>query len=84
MPGYTPLAQPEEHHPSKMGVTDSSSVGRTKQSNLLLIKGNTMIEIIGWCAIAFIILKLVFNIFKSKGSKDRSWYEDPIFKKDEL
>jgi len=42
-----------------------------------------VIEFIGWCTICIVILYLLGKVFKAKASKDRSWYEDPIFKKEE-
>jgi len=41
-----------------------------------------MIEILGWCTVVYIVLRLLGNILKAK-DKDRSWYEEPIFKEEE-
>jgi len=39
-----------------------------------------MITFIGWAAILYVVLKLLGKILIAHKDKDRSWYEEPIFK----
>jgi len=43
-----------------------------------------MITFIGWAAIVYVVLLLLGKILVAHKDKDRSWYEEPIFKEEEL
>ena len=42
-----------------------------------------MITYIGWAAICYIVLRLIYKILLAHQSKDRSWYEDHLFPQDD-
>lgn len=41
-----------------------------------------MITFIGWAVIVYVVFLLTTKILFAPQDKDRSWYEEPIFKQD--